>query len=78
MSGGITHPMKSHFRFARIAYAAVAVLFWMAAAGNAMIAFERRGESALFAMALVLAIIGVVPFLRYRYWSRRAAEAENR
>jgi hypothetical protein len=70
--------MKSPFRFARVAYAAVAVLFWMAAAGNAMMAFDRRGESALFAMALVLAIIGVVPFLRHRHGTRRAAEAESR
>ena len=70
--------MKSQFAFARVAYGAVAIFFWMAGVGQVIIAFTPRGEKTSLLTALVFAVIGIIPFLRYRYWSRRAAELNAR
>ena len=71
--GGSGHT-KSKFKFARVTYGAVALFFWMAGAGNAVMAFGPRGEIELLLPALLFALIGLVPFLRYRYWCKLAAE----
>jgi len=70
--------MKPQFTFARVAYGAVAIFFWMAGAGQVILAFTPRGENGSLLAALIFAVIGIIPFLRYRYWSRRAAESNAR
>jgi len=72
------HTMKSQFAFARVAYGSVAIFFWMAGAGQVIIAFTPRGQKGSLFTALIFAVIGIIPFLRYRYWSRRAAESNAR
>src|SRR5213594_4036901 len=67
------HTMKSEFTFARVAYGSVAIFFWMAGAGQVIIALTPRGQNGSLLTALIFAMIGTIPFLRYRYWSRRAA-----
>jgi hypothetical protein len=70
--------MKSQFTFARVAYGAVAIFFWMAGAGQVILAFTPRRERGSLLAALIFAVIGIIPFLRYRYWSRRAVESNAR
>src|SRR2546421_13005113 len=75
----VRHPMKSQFTLARVAYGSVATFFWMASGGQVIIAFTPRGQKgSLLITALIFTMIGIIPFLKYRYWSRRGAESNAR
>ena len=70
--------MRPQFTLARVTYGSVAIFFWMAGAGQVIIAFTPRGRKESLFTALIFAMIGIIPFLRYRFWTRRAAESNAR
>jgi hypothetical protein len=70
--------MKLHYAFARFAYGFVAVFFWLLGAIGIFAAFAPRHEKSELILVPIFAIVGFFPFLRYRYWTKRAAELNAR